>query len=310
MVLQNLVKDYGKEIEWSVASLFAHDRFIWELLKICKVFDIEVPISSVYGSIPCMFQGGRVPTRDASIEDAKAILSKYDELGISCRLTFSNYNLVKEDYSDEKSNILLDTLNSLSNAKHGVIVSRDDLAEYIRDKYPNLLIISSLVKPSLEKCLGNDQFDYYNKLFGLYDLVSVNPYKVNDNVFLSSLYFPERTVFCVNNHCVPNCSYCWKHNDLICGISVKESRGEDCTKDLKELGDLMIECRKVHSSYPLAGNQMSQSEIEYLTRIGVRQFSLEGRDVEGQCFIRDMGDYIFNHYLFNRVASSIMGGTI
>ena len=95
MIRKNLLKDYGNDtISWSVASLFAHDRFIWELLRVCENIEVGVPIKSVYGSIPCKFQGGVIPVRDVrGLSDAEFILRKYDDIGVSCRLTFSNHNI-------------------------------------------------------------------------------------------------------------------------------------------------------------------------------------------------------------------------
>ena len=308
MIQQNLLKDYDNQINWSVESLFAHDRFVWELLELCKVYHVEVPIYSVYGSVPCLFQGNKIPPRDASLDNAKDILKKYDECGISCRLTFSNPSV--SDLSDKLSNELLDTLNQLPNTRHGVIIADDNLATYIRETYKNLDVISSISKPILEKGLCEDDVDYYNRLFDLYDYIYVNPSKVNDNVFLNELKYPERVIFTVNNKCIPDCKLRREHLDLINKINVKDINQEPCAEDLEKLTELISKCKETHKKFPLLGNQVSQTDINYLTKLGYTNLSIEGRDFESTCFIRDIGEYIFNYFLYDSIATSIMEGNI
>ena len=55
---------------------------------------------------------------------------------------------------------------------------------------------------------------------------------------------------------------------------------------------------------------MSQSLIEDLVRRGFTQFKLEGRDNDGICFIRDLGDYIFENYLYQRLSNAIMQSAV
>lgn len=308
MIQKNLVKSYIKDIDWRVSGLFAHDRFIWELLNICEAYKITVPIKSVYGSIPCLFQGGNIPPRTADMNNVRGILQKYDDLGISCQLTFSN--MMIDDLNDETSNELLKILNSLSNTRHGVIVAQDSLLTHIRDNYKNLYIVSSIVKPTYEVGLGNDTVGYYNDLSKRYDYVEVNPFKVNEIDFLANHKDREKVIFSVNNRCLPNCDKSWEHADLIMNINTKSCKKEDFQEELKSLDTLLGNCIKLHQTYPLAGNQMSQSDIEMLLRYGYKNFSLEGRCHDATCFIRDMGDYIFESYLFNRIACAIMGGNV
>lgn len=310
MIQDSLIKSYGRTLNWSVAGLFAHDRFMWELLRICNTLKVEVPIHSVYGGVPCLFQGGRIPLNDAHFDDVRTILKKYDDLGISCRLTFSNMMLTEDDLNDELSNNILAVLNSLSNTRHGVIVAYDPLVHHIHKKYPNLYTISSIVKPIEEVGLGNDTIDYYIGLLDLYDYVTVNPNKINDGKFLKEMIMPERIIFNVNSRCVSDCPNSKKHNDLIMEINTKSVRGEDYSKEVEKLTSLLNSCTKVHEVYPLKGSQMSYTELEDLARRGYTHFSIEGRDFDGRCFIRDVGEYVFNYYLYDRIACSIMGGVV
>ena len=206
--MNDVLKDYGYDIDWNIGSLFAHDGFIMSLLDLCKGYGIKVPIKYVFGSIPCVLQGGRIPPRDANDNDALKILDDYMSLGVGCRLTFSNNKLEKNDLKDKRGNMLLGHLNSnFCGIKNGVIVSSDLLADYIRDKYENLEIISSLVKPSTEVGLGNDSIEYYEGLMDKYDMVVVNPYMLNNGEFLTKIKNKDKVEFIANHRCVPNLKY-------------------------------------------------------------------------------------------------------
>jgi hypothetical protein len=52
---------------------------------------------------------------------------------------------------------------------------------------------------------------------------------------------------------------------------------------------------------------MSEDDIDLLLSMGYKHFKVEGRDNEGSCFVRDLGDYVFNHHEFTRVSQAILG---
>lgn len=306
-----LVKDYGKNLDWNVGSLFAHDRFMFKLFDVIKELGYENPIKYVFGSIPCLFQGGRIPPRDAEIEDAIAIMDSYNDRGVACRLTFSNTFLTEEDLQDELCNTLMAHLNERAETvENGIIVSSNILAGYIREKYENLQIIASQVKPSTECVLGKDSADYYNELFSLYDIIVVNPFKINDIQFLRNLKDHDRVEFIANHRCVPDCPMAKAHYEVQMKIGMKALRGESYDEEMKTLIDINRSCLAVKKSFPLAGNSYSQSDIELLIREGFTQFKIEGRDNEAGCFIRDLGEYIFVPHLYNRIAAAIMDRAI
>lgn len=304
-----LVKDYGKNLNWNIGSLYAHDRFVYKLVDVLKELEYESPIKYVFGSIPCLFQGGRIPPRDAKVEDALDILDEYNKREIGCRLTFSNIFLTKEDLNDELCNILLKHLNENGErAENGVIVASNLLANYIREKYENLQIIASQVKPSVECTLGKnkDTVGYYNDLFDLYDVIVVNPFKINDIEFLRELKYHERVEFIVNHRCVPDCPMAKKHYETQMMLGMKALRGESYKDEEYTLASINHNCIATKKAYPLAGNSYSQSDIELLVREGFTQFKIEGRDNDAGCFIRDLGEYIFTSHLYNRISAAIM----
>lgn len=306
-----LVRDYGKEISWNIGSLFAHDRYAWNLIDVIKELGYKNPIKYVFGATPCLFQGGRIPPRDAELDSALKIIDNYNTRNVGCRLTYSNIFIKEEDLNDELCNSFLKHMDSNGvEANNGVIVSSDILAKYIKENYHNLQVISSQVKPSVEVGLGKDDIEYYNRLFDLYDIVVINPFKVQDGKFMSELKYPDRVEFIVNHRCVPNCPLAKVHYEMQMKLGMRAINGEDLSEESKILEGVNKECLKIKANYPLAGTSLSQSDIEGLVRMGVTQFKIEGRDNDGVCFIRDLGDYIFIPYLYQRIANSIMQASV
>ena len=136
------------KISWSVDSLLSHDKFIHDLSWKCNIIYAPTPIDYVFGSIPCNWQGDGLAPTEATIPTIKELILQYTQLGIGCRFTFSRYDINENDLEDEDCNTILEILSeySIHDNKHGVIVSSNLLADYIRSNYHNLEAIVSLVK--------------------------------------------------------------------------------------------------------------------------------------------------------------------
>lgn len=306
LIFRNYV---GSDCDWNVGGLFAHDGFIFRLQDTCKKLNIKFPIEYVFGSIPCLFQGGRVSPQTADIGDAEDLLKEYGKRGIGCRLTFSNTRITDEDLSDEVSNRLLACVNAGEN--NGVIVSSNLLARYIRNRYPNLTVVSSLVKPSVEIGLGNDTAEYYNNLFDLYDVVVVNP-SIHDNLeLLSAIEHKDRVEFLVNHRCRRNCTMAKKHYELQLDLEQGSLRGEDVEKYGHALLELNEDCLGLRVANPLDTNILSVNDINRLRDMGFKHFKLEGRDYNGITFMRDIGHWIFNpDSIYLSLIHSIQNGPV
>ena len=119
-------------------------------------------IGSIYGApSDCLWGGGRAAFGDANVKDVIALVNEYN---ISARLTFSNSLLTQEHLADTKCNALCDMFLHTKNAS-GVIVHSDLLAEYLKNKFPNLYLVSSTTKvltdfESLNTELNRQDFKY------------------------------------------------------------------------------------------------------------------------------------------------------
>ena len=115
-----MIKDYNGTADWSVGALFAHDKFIHQLIDVLKELGYENPIKSVFGSIPCLMSGGVLPPTAPPVEVAKSIIDKYNDRGVGCNLTYSNVFVKEEGFDDPQSNELLEFLNDKTEIKNGV----------------------------------------------------------------------------------------------------------------------------------------------------------------------------------------------
>ncbi|MGN0241836.1 MAG: hypothetical protein ACI4CS_09140 [Candidatus Weimeria sp.] len=101
-------------------------------------------IGSIYGApADCIWSGGRISEADTDCDDVLALTEEY---GISARLTFSNSLLTEEHLSDRRCNDLCRRFASSGKNKNGVIVHSELLTKYLKEKYPELYLVSSTTK--------------------------------------------------------------------------------------------------------------------------------------------------------------------
>ena len=308
-----LVKDYGGEIDWNIGAFCGHDDLMFDVDRACKMAMENSGIRYVFGSIYTVLQGSRIPN-NIELSKALELMDRYNEINIGVRLTFSSPFITRGDLVDETSNIMFRHLDHNNQKgllnRNGVIVMSDLLADYIRYMYPNLELISSQLKPSIEVGLGNDTAEYYNRLFDKYDVVVVNPYKAHDDDFINRLQYHDRVEFIANHRCLPNCPMAGQHYKLNTRLSQALANGTDISEIQKQLSAVYEYCGSERSKNPFVGASLNEADIQSLVSKGFRHFKIEGREVNVITFARDLGDYVFNHEVFERVLHAIMGMTI
>lgn len=105
---------------------------------------------------------GRISCGGAAAREVLALLREY---GISGRLTFSNSLLRAEHLADPQCNALCEQFAKSGNVPNGVIVHSDLLADYLRQRWPELYLVSSTTKvltefAELRQELEKPQFRY------------------------------------------------------------------------------------------------------------------------------------------------------
>lgn len=113
-------------------------------------------IGSIYGApADCIWGGGRVGFGDDNPAKVIELAKKY---GISARLTFSNSLLESKHLTDRRCNELCRMLVNSEGVKNGVIVHSEILFNYLKEKYPELYLVSSTTK------VLTDYDDFLNEL--------------------------------------------------------------------------------------------------------------------------------------------------
>lgn len=290
---QQVFRSYIGSCDFNVGTLFAHDGYALMLAEACEKMGVRFPVDYVFGSVSCLFQGGRAAPIVFDKDNVCEIFERYAQIGVGCRLTFSNYDISEEDLEDEESNFLLQRLNQ--GEGNGVIVSSDLLADYIADAYPNLQLISSLVKPTVENQLGTEAPDYYNELFNRYDIVVVNSAFAFDDGYLGRIEHPDRVEFIVNHRCRPNCPLSKDHYTTQTLAARAASTGNFIAQRRLEgkLTQINAECLRRRHEDPAMNSLISASRIEELVGMGYRHFKLEGRDYPLMTMVHDIGTWLF-----------------
>lgn len=101
-------------------------------------------IGSIYGApADCIWGGGRAGYGKNDPREVAALMQEY---GISARLTFSNSLLRETHLSDRKCNALCELFSANRGTQNGVIVHSDLLLRYLKERFPNLYLVSSTTK--------------------------------------------------------------------------------------------------------------------------------------------------------------------
>ena len=109
-----------------------------------EYFYDQCEIGSIYGApADCIWGGGRAGYGENDPREVAALMQEY---GISARLTFSNSLLRETHLSDRKCNALCELFSANRGAQNGVIVHSDLLLRYLKERFPNLYLVSSTTK--------------------------------------------------------------------------------------------------------------------------------------------------------------------
>ncbi len=276
-----------KGITWRTAGLFESDETLWLLDDLLKKIGIENQIKAVYGCVTTPWGGGRMPQLDDIGEKELAkIIEKYNSRGIACYFTFSNYHADESFFDDKMGNLLCSVASNISDL-NGIIVSSDALADYIKEKYPKLKQISSIIKPVYQRNNYDDTPEYYNKLCERYDLVVVRPEFYRDLNFMKKLKYKSQIELLVNLYCFSHCPLSQMHYDKTVKHSPDDTeafqRSRFCNKKINNI-----------LNYP-ESLAISNENIDQLIKIGFKHFKLAGRGISSRLLLaRDISRYIFD----------------
>lgn len=232
-----------------------------------EYFYDNIKIEAVYGNPQfCIWDGGRVFTdyNFCSSNKLQKIIKVYNEnFNIPIRYVFTNPMIEKEDYYNRYCNLMM-ILGS--NYNNEIVTNNDDLAFYLKEKYPSYSFISSTTK-----CL-TDFNDFKKELHkNIYDRVCID-YNLNKKFDLLKTLTEEekeKTEFLINAICKPGCPYRKQHYKLN-GISHLHC-GKNYALDGCFIDELIFHpnLEKFHIDYNMI--------VEKYEKFGFSHFKIEGR---------------------------------
>lgn len=260
---------YNQKTVFHLPGLFEHFPIYLDLLENWKVnphmFKENVVIGSVYGSPPCIWNGGRlvlgIPAEKTDLENIRNIMKEYE---VPVRFTFTNCLLEEKHTYDTYGNLLLEIFNTGQNE---VICNTEVLENYIRSKYgSNYKYISSTTKR-----LGMDKKKQQEEVNKNYHLIVLDYDYNKDFDFLQSLENKGKCEILCNAICPAKCPYRAFHYKQI-------SQGQ-LTFDSKNSTD-GCKYNNVDSLFSARTNKgfIAPEDInEIYLPMGFNNFKLEGR---------------------------------
>lgn len=268
--------DDWPEAKWDVSGIFANDR---ELLYLhdyfLKHFGFK-PFALVHGSPLTTWNSGRVlPHLLRSGEEIELCIKSWLERKVAIDLTFSNPYLTEENLKETLCNSLLEVAGRLNpTGENGVIMSSDLLYKHVKENYPKVKTVSSILKVTMEKGGGN--LDYYKKLTDLYDKVMLHP---NDNTnykLLEQLEDKDKYEIIVNENCARQCAIRHKHYESLSKTALNFLGHTDEFDELRNKNA----CAKINvllGTSSQCTTQLTREEMKTLYAMGFRRFKVQGR---------------------------------
>jgi hypothetical protein len=220
---------------WILPFFACHRDFCFRYVDLLKKETGDYSfIKCVYGSPACKMNGGLLG-REIPENEYLDELNEWNKRGISVWVTFSNYLATLKDLiHDEQSSNLLDNLN-INNASYGVnngvILANDVLIKYLKHRYPNLKLISSVIMQTLKDHPYSKE--EYKPLEDIFDVICISHHH-NDHILDWIEDFKDskdKYEIMLNTHCMHYCKFIKRCYEWQC----RKSLGIEKSKEDNEI---------------------------------------------------------------------------
>lgn len=262
---------------WDVSGAFVNDRELTSFFDFCKAALGVEPFHIVHGAPLDPWNSGRVLKhliRDA--EEIRAAGLAYEQRKIAVYLTFTNLLLNESDMKSPLGNAMCVFFSRHNpTGRNAVILASDVLREHLRKEYPQLKLVSSILK--ITNGGGKGKIDKYRELAEQYDEVMVHPDDVLNDDLLEKLEDKERYILLVNEYCIRNCPLRPLHYTTL-SHTAKDFFGYDASDFSKRQSG-----NGCQSLYTLLTDEkrnvlaLNTPEIAHLREMGFRHFKVQGR---------------------------------
>lgn len=248
--------------------------FADEIKRHPEYFFDNIEIGSSYGCFPpALWNGGRTVIGAVRKDTIEFIINEYNKRGIPIRYTFTNPVITEKDLSDPFCNMIT---RMAENGLNEIIVNKQFLEDYIREKYPKYPLISSTVKQienydDLKKELKKD-----------YKLVVLDYNLNHDFKLLESIENKDKVELLINPYCTPHCKRRKAHYEFLGRQQfMHNAQVFDEKYALKPIKREEFECPCMSYDFyktTRLGNHISSKSIyEKYVPMGFSNFKIEGR---------------------------------
>ena len=252
-----------------------------------KKFFNDIKITSIFGSFPCIWAGGRLSQGDINENKIYEIISFYNSHNIAIRNTFTNLLFHSPQEYDSIGNMICSICVELGEQFHiqnGCTINNDDLAKYITKQYPQLQIIYSTTK-ELSNIEDINKYSQSNLL--------IPSYNINHNFnILTQIQNPQNIeLLCIEDGCPPYCKA--RHQHQICVSKANQKLNFDQDKDFICPHRVTKEPTWWYNNYcnPKIYININEIREQYLP-LGFNQFKISGRGFEIISLINNIESYI------------------
>ena len=280
------------EAQWDVSGAFVYDK---ELLSLYDYFYTHYGIkifSVVHGAPYGIWNSGRI--KESFMRSPEQIVScvqNYEARALPLDLTFTNTLLQQEHLSDTMGNELLSFVSEHNaSGANAVILSSECLYEYVKQEYPTLKTVSSILKVTTEK--GKGSLSYYEELAERFDKVMIHPDDIRNFGLLEQLRDKSKYEIIVNEYCIRDCPIRAHHYKSLSASSLSAQKKNDGFEQkvqkngCQSMEGLLTSPKKFLLS-------LTRPEQEQLYDMGFRLFKVQGRGLaNGAGVVWDVLDLI------------------
>jgi collagenase-like PrtC family protease len=195
------------QARFHVAGLFEIEFFLLEIARdLAARFAFVMPIDTVYGSLACKWNGGRIINPQVN-KDWVSKLAAWKELeDVRVAYAFNSATVDSSLHGDPLCNKMLDILAESYGERGSVILASDSLSDYIRNKYPELRQRVSIIKSATERP-SRRTIGYYRELCKRFDMVVLHPDDTfREEILCEAARNPEKYEIIINEKCVKDCT--------------------------------------------------------------------------------------------------------
>ena len=262
---------------WDISGAFNYDHELIAFHDFCRQVIGQSPLHYVHGAPLCEWNSGRLsPELVRCPQSILKSFKAYNEKQIPLLLTLSNTLLTEKHMNDPMGNSMLEVLNQYnSSGKNGVIMSNDLLNTKIKQNFPQLQRIPSILKITTER--GKGKREYYEKLLDEFDLVMMHPDDVFNLDFIAELPEKHRLILLINEYCIRNCPIRHLHYKDLSEASLNFFSHDDRPFNKVQSGNGCMDIFHL-LTHPTGGSlAQSTAELDQLYSMGFRHFKLQGR---------------------------------